>query len=150
MKVLFVCTANSCRSQMAEAWARELFPAQWQVQSAGLLTYRITDKTRAVMNEVGLDLAGQKPKTFDKVDLDSFDLIITLSEEAGLYLPLPGWGERFGEQMAWSLGRLPRREARLELETLRERQVCVDPSRRFPLPHRPLGHRAALGAVVSA
>ncbi len=94
MKVLFVCTANSCRSQMAEAWARELFPAQWQAQSAGLLTYRITDKTRAVMNEVGLDMAGQKPKTFDRVDLDSFDLIVTLSKEAGLYLPLPGDSDR--------------------------------------------------------
>ncbi|MDX2474438.1 MAG: arsenate reductase ArsC [Candidatus Krumholzibacteria bacterium] len=94
MKVLFVCTANSCRSQMAEAWARELFPAQWQVQSAGLLTYRITDKTRAVMNEVGLDMAGQKPKTFDRVDLDSFDLIVTLSQEAGRYLPLPGDSDR--------------------------------------------------------
>jgi uncharacterized protein YbjT (DUF2867 family) len=65
-----------------------------------------------------------------------------------LYLPLPGWGERFGEQLGWTLERLPRRETRLVLETMRERQVCVDPSRRFPLPHRPLGYRAALGAVV--
>ncbi len=87
MNVLFVCTANSCRSQMAEAWAGELFPADWKVRSAGLLTYRITDKTRLVMSEVGLDMAGQKPKTIDSVDLDSFDLIITLSKEAGSYLP---------------------------------------------------------------
>ncbi len=94
MKVLFVCTANSCRSQMAEAWAGKLFPQGWQAQSAGLLTYRITEKTRAVMTEIGLDMAGQKPKTFDKVDLDSFDLIITLSKEAGLYLPIPGDSDR--------------------------------------------------------
>ena len=65
-----------------------------------------------------------------------------------VYLPLPGWGDRFGEQVAWTLARLPRRETRLELETLRERQVCVDPSRRFPLPHRPLDSRAALAAVL--
>ena len=94
MNVLFVCTANSCRSQMAEAWARKLFPAHWKVQSAGLLTYRITDKTRAVMAEVGLDMAGQEPKTFAQVDLDSFDLIVTLSKEAGLYLPVPADSER--------------------------------------------------------
>ena len=61
---------------MAEAWARELFPAQWQMQSAGLLTYRITDKTRAVMNEVGLDMAGQKPKTFDKVEEVTIDTFV--------------------------------------------------------------------------
>jgi arsenate reductase len=87
VKVLFLCTANSCRSQMAEAWARHLFPADWEVHSGGLLTYRITKKTRAVMAEVGLDMAGQQTKTFDRFDLDSFDLIVTLSEEVGRYLP---------------------------------------------------------------
>lgn len=87
MKVLFLCTANSCRSQMAEAWARQLFPAGWQVQSAGLLTYRITRKTRAVMAEVGLDMAGQQTKTLDRFDLDSFDLVVTLSDEVARYLP---------------------------------------------------------------
>lgn len=65
-----------------------------------------------------------------------------------VYLPMPGWGERFGEQLAWTAARLPRRETRLALETLRERQVCVDPSRRFPLPHRPLGYLAALAAAT--
>lgn len=94
MKILFVCTANSCRSQMAEAWARKLLPAAWDIRSAGLLTYRITDKTRAVMAEVGLDMAGQEPQTIDGLDLDSFDLVITLSEEAGRYLPALAHPER--------------------------------------------------------
>jgi arsenate reductase len=87
MKILFICTANSCRSQMAEAWARHLFPAGWEVSSGGLLTYRITEKTRRAMAEVGLDMAGQDTKTFDRFDLNSFDLVVTLSKEAGLYLP---------------------------------------------------------------
>ena len=65
-----------------------------------------------------------------------------------LYLPLPGYGERVTEQLAWTLARLPRRETRLLLETLREPQVCADPSRRFPLPHRPLTYRQALAAVL--
>lgn len=81
-----MCTANSCRSQMAEAWARALLP-RTEVASAGLLTYRITSRTRAVMEEEGVDMAGQKPKTIDAFDLDSFDLVVTLSEEAGKYLP---------------------------------------------------------------
>ena len=63
-----------------------------------------------------------------------------------LYLPLPGWGEGVEEQLAWSLARLPRRETRLLLETLRERQVA-DPSRRFPLGRRPLALDAALDAA---
>ncbi len=82
-----MCTANSCRSQMAETWARRLFPADWEVRSAGLLTYPIVDKTRFTMREVGLEMTGQTSKTLDTFDLDSFDLIVTLSKEAGNFLP---------------------------------------------------------------
>ncbi len=65
-----------------------------------------------------------------------------------LWLPLPGWGEGTQEQLAWTLARLPRRETRALLETLRVRQVCSDPSLRFPLPQRPQPLSAALAAVV--
>ena len=65
-----------------------------------------------------------------------------------LYLPLPSDGERVTEQMAWTLARLPRRKTRLLLEALREPQVSGDPSRRFPLPHRPLTYREALSALL--
>lgn len=87
MRVLFVCLANSCRSQMAEAWARARFPEGWEAQSAGLLTYPISRKTRAIMAEVGLSMNGQRPKSIDGLDLDRFDLVVTLSREAGKYLP---------------------------------------------------------------
>jgi len=65
-----------------------------------------------------------------------------------LYLPLPGRGEGIGEHAAWTLARLPRRETRLLLETLRDAQVCRDPSRRFPLPHRPLSYSRALAGLA--
>ncbi|MEX2447058.1 MAG: NAD(P)H-binding protein [Dehalococcoidia bacterium] len=65
------------------------------------------------------------------------------------FVPLPGRGEAFGEQLAWSLARLPRRETRLLLETLRERQVCTDPSRRFPLGRRPVPYTTALAEVAA-
>lgn len=87
MRVLFLCTANSCRSQMAEAWARALFPDGWEAASAGLLTYPITDDTRRAMAEVGLDMEGQHSKPVDAVDLDSFDLVVTLSGQSTRFLP---------------------------------------------------------------
>ena len=67
-----------------------------------------------------------------------------------LYLPLPGYGEAVTERLAWTLGRLPRRRTRLLLEALREPQVCTDPSRRFPLPHRPATYRRALTDLIDA
>ena len=72
---------------MAETWAKHLFPDEWSVASGGLLTYRITDKTKFTMKEVGLEMTGQDTKTIDTHDLDSFDLVVTLSEEAGKFLP---------------------------------------------------------------
>jgi arsenate reductase len=94
MKILFICTANACRSQMAEAWARHLGPASWTIASAGLLTHPVSRRADAVMREVGLDLDGQYSKSIDDVDLDGFDLVVTLSEEAGRYLPALAHPER--------------------------------------------------------
>jgi arsenate reductase (thioredoxin) len=105
VKVIFICTANSCRSQMAETWARHLFPDHWNVASAGLLTYPISRRTEAVMQEVGLSTAGQHSQSIDEYDLDAFDLVVTLSDEAGNYLPAlrdPSrhWHRPFADPMA--------------------------------------------------
>jgi arsenate reductase len=72
---------------MAEGWARLLFPADWSVASCGLVTHPIAAETRQVMQEVGADLAGQASKSLDAVDLDTFDLVVTLSRTAARYLP---------------------------------------------------------------
>ncbi len=87
MNVLFMCTANACRSQMAEAWARHLFPSGWTVASAGLITHPIHERTRTIMAEAGVAMDGQYSKSIDTQDLDTFDLIVTLSPEAGRFLP---------------------------------------------------------------
>jgi len=72
---------------MAEAWARHLFPPEWEVLSAGLLTSPVSRRADAVMQEVGLSLAGQHSKSIDTIDLDACDLVVTLSQEATSYLP---------------------------------------------------------------
>lgn len=87
MKVLFVCTANACRSQMAEGWARGLVRAGWEVGSAGLVPYPVSRRARAVMAEVGIDLAGHREKSLTEVRLTTWDVVVTLSDEAGRYLP---------------------------------------------------------------
>jgi len=94
MKVLFMCTANSCRSQMAEAWARQIFPDGWEASSAGLITYPITERTLETMAEAGVSMEGQHTKSLDGFDLDDFDLIVTLSRQATLFLPALAHPER--------------------------------------------------------
>ena len=63
------------------------------------------------------------------------------------YVPLPGWGERPLVALGGTLGRLPRAETAVLVETLRERQVCPDASLRFPLGRRPLTLDAAIDAL---
>ena len=94
MKILLMCTANSCRSQMAEAWARRLFPADWMVQSAGLVTSPISIKTKEAMAEVGIDMQTQYSKPVDDFDLQGFDLVLTFSRRAAEFPPVAGLGER--------------------------------------------------------
>ena len=63
------------------------------------------------------------------------------------YVPLPGWGERPLVALGGTLGRLSRAETAVLVETLRERQVCPDPSLRFPLGRRPITLEAAIDAL---
>jgi arsenate reductase len=81
-KVLFVCLGNSCRSQMAEAFARTFGSDVMEASSAGIQpAYRISRKTRAVMDEKQVPLtAGQAPKNIGIFNLSEFDLIVSLSE----------------------------------------------------------------------
>jgi uncharacterized protein YbjT (DUF2867 family) len=90
------------------------------------------------------DICGAERTTFGRVVREW----ARVSGKHRARVPLPARGEPASAALAWSLGRLPYRETRLMLETLRERQVCADPSLRFPLPHRPMGVRAALETLV--
>ncbi len=77
-KVLFLCTGNSCRSQMAEAWSREIIGHQFEVFSAGIEPAGLDPMAVKAMAEVGLDISNQKPKSTDSLGSAEFDFVITL------------------------------------------------------------------------
>jgi arsenate reductase len=88
LKVMFLCTANSCRSQMAEGWARELGKGILEPYSAGLMAAGVHTKAAAVMKEVGIDIYGQQSKEIDRELLMKMDVIITLCGHAEQACPL--------------------------------------------------------------
>jgi protein-tyrosine-phosphatase len=80
--LLFACTFNTVRSPMAEALTKRLVGNRVFVDSVGVRPGSRDPFVQAVMNEVGIDLGRHRPKTFDDLEDDYFDLVITLSPEA--------------------------------------------------------------------
>ena len=80
--VLFCCTQNALRSPMAEAMMKHLHGRRVFVDSVGVRTGPLDDFAVAVMDEIGIDITKHRPKSFDDLEDDSFDLIISLSPEA--------------------------------------------------------------------
>jgi arsenate reductase len=79
--ILFLCVANSARSQIAEALARMLFGDRARIQSAGSKPAAMNPYAVEVMRELGADLAGQHSKSVDDIDPASVDTVITLCAE---------------------------------------------------------------------
>jgi arsenate reductase (thioredoxin) len=82
LKILFVCTGNSCRSQMAEGWARELMAGKIESYSAGIENHGLDPRAVRVMAEVGVDIASQQSKRVVDLLDEHFDFVVTLSEHA--------------------------------------------------------------------
>ena len=80
--VLFSCSMNSVRSPMAEAMLKHFHEHHIFVDSAGVRTGELDPFAVAVMEEMGVDLSRHRPKAFDDLEDDSFDLVVTLSPEA--------------------------------------------------------------------
>ena len=80
--LLFICVANSARSQMAEGLARQRLGARMRVQSAGSEPASVNPYAVAVMREVGVDLAAHYSKSVQTINPESVDLVITLCAEA--------------------------------------------------------------------
>lgn len=96
MKVLFVCTGNSCRSQMAEAWANHLGAGLVEAYSAGVYPVGVAPLTVEVMAEAGVDISHQRSNSVDEFVGEEFDYVITLCDNARELCPyFPGEGARF-------------------------------------------------------
>jgi arsenate reductase len=79
--LLFLCVANSARSQIAEGLARQMFGDRIAIQSAGSRPSRVNPYAIEVMREAGIDLALHRSKSVDTIDPASVDLVITLCAE---------------------------------------------------------------------
>ena len=91
LNVLFLCTGNSCRSQMAEGWARTLKGDVLEPYSAGIETHGLNPRAVAVMAEAGVDISGHRSKHVDQLSEVSFDLVVTVCDHAHETCPvLPG------------------------------------------------------------
>ena len=90
-RVLFLCTGNSCRSQMAEGWARALRGDRLEAYSAGLVAHGQNARAIQVMAEVGVDISRQPSKTLASLGDQGFDVVVTVCGHADEHCPVfPG------------------------------------------------------------
>lgn len=91
LNVLFLCTGNSCRSQMAEGWARHLKGEVVNAWSAGIETHGLNPNAVKVMAEAGVDISGHQSKNVTDLPHIHFDYVVTVCGHANEHCPLfPG------------------------------------------------------------
>lgn len=91
LKVLFLCTGNACRSQMAEGWARHLKGSTVEAHSAGTAPRPLDPRAVRVMAECGVDIAGGRSKHVDQLRGSPFDYVVTVCDQAREHCPVfPG------------------------------------------------------------
>jgi arsenate reductase len=91
LKILFLCTGNSCRSQMAEGWAKKLLAKKVEAWSAGVATHGMNEWAIRVMDEAGVDISDHDSKLVDDLLEIDFDYVITVCDHARQSCPVfPG------------------------------------------------------------
>ncbi|WP_067726696.1 arsenate reductase (thioredoxin) [Oceanobacillus damuensis] len=84
----FLCTGNSCRSQMAEGWAKKYLGEEWEVRSAGIEAHGLNPKAVKAMDEAGVDISEQKSEMIDMDYLNNATLAVTLCGDAADKCPM--------------------------------------------------------------
>jgi len=87
INVLFLCTGNSCRSQMAEGWLRAIGGDQFSVQSAGIEAHGKNPRAVAAMKEVAVDISGQESKILNAAMLQRANVVVTVCGHADEQCP---------------------------------------------------------------
>ena len=94
-RILFICTHNSARSQMAEGLLRSLAEDRFEVFSAGTEATHVQPLAIEAMNEIGIDISGQQSKTLNRSLNEPFDIVITVCDSAAEACPIfPGAAQR--------------------------------------------------------
>lgn len=88
LKILFLCTGNSCRSQMAEGWGKHLYPGRFDFYSAGIEKHGLNPLAIKVMAEAGVDISTQYSKLLSELESITFDYVITVCDHAHEQCPL--------------------------------------------------------------
>jgi len=86
--IYFLCTGNSCRSQMAEGWAKKYSGDKWKVYSAGIEAHGLNEKAIKVMKEADVDISKQTSNIIELDILNQTDLVVTLCEDAADKCPM--------------------------------------------------------------
>jgi arsenate reductase len=88
MRILFLCTGNACRSQMAEGWMRELAKNAIEIKSAGIEAHGLNERAISTMAEVGIDISQQESIRVNGEMLEWADLLVTLCDNAEEQCPV--------------------------------------------------------------
>src|SRR5699024_128917 len=90
--IYFICTGNSCRSQMAEGFGRAILGDGWEVYSAGIETHGVNPKAIEAMDEINLDISSQTSDFIDQDILKRSNLVVTLCSDADENCPVISHG----------------------------------------------------------
>ena len=99
-RVMFVCTGNSCRSQMAEGFAGKYGAGLIEAHSAGVAPAGVNPYAIKVMAEAGIDISGQRSKAIDPAVFAAMDVVVTLCGHADMFCPKPSGGK---EKLHWPI-----------------------------------------------
>ncbi len=99
--IYFICTGNSCRSQMAEGWGKKILGDEWQVYSGGIEAHGVNPKAIEAMKEVGIDISNHTSNLIDQNILHQSDLVVTLCSDADKNCPIlpPSVKKNIGDLM---------------------------------------------------
>ncbi|MBO3062805.1 MULTISPECIES: arsenate reductase (thioredoxin) [Mammaliicoccus] len=125
--IYFICTGNSCRSQIAEGWGKQLLGDEWNVYSAGIETHGVNPKAIDAMKEVKIDITDQTSDLIHTNILNQADLVVTLCSHADQNCPtIPAhvqkehWGFDDPAGKEWSEFQRVRDEIGLKIKIFKE------------------------------